>query len=153
MTSLKAHYLTKILSWRKYNFEELGNVSADISSKTHHSHSQVRDSQLVVALLKNRVSTLEKQLIEKNDSTTRKDHPEPSNTNSITEMQQSSEQHRFWEMKIQTSHQEKEFKKVVVTRYSMLNFLSEKWLIKSHIITIGNFPCGTSDTTVENLDQ
>ena len=47
-------------------FEEPDSVLADISSKRHHYHSQVGDSQIVVELLKNRVSSLEKQLIEKN---------------------------------------------------------------------------------------
>ena len=64
-------------------------------------------------------------------------------------MQQISKQHGFWEMKMQTSHQNKE-SKVVITRYPLLNGISEKGLSKSHIITVGNFPCGMSSTIVEN---
>ena len=72
-------------------FEEIDNVLADISSKHHHSHSQVWDSKWVVELFKTRLSTWEKQLIEKkcnhrfsfkeknknfetSNSTARKDH-------------------------------------------------------------------------------
>ena len=39
------------------------------------------------------------------------DHLEPNNGNSKTGIQKTSKQHRYWEMKIQTSHQNKELKK------------------------------------------
>ena len=40
--------------------KDLKNLTIFLSSKTHNSHSQVEDFELVVELLKNRLSTLEK---------------------------------------------------------------------------------------------
>ena len=62
------------------------------------------------------------------------DHLEPNNGNSKTGIQKTSKQHRYWEMKIQTSHQNKELKK------KRSNGISEKRLSKSYIVTVGNIP-------------
>ena len=56
-------------------------------------------------------------------------------------------------IKKQTNHQNKKTKNVVVIEDSMLNGISEKGLCKSHKVIVENFPGGTSNTIVENLDQ
>ena len=89
---------------------------------------------------------------ENSDSSTRKDHLEPNNTNSKTEIQKASNTDIGNEDKNKLSKQRNK-KKVVVTEDSMLNDMSEKGLIKSHKITVESVPGGTSNTIVENLDQ
>ena len=55
-------------------------------------------------------------------------------------------------MKIETSHQNKQTKKVVVTENCMLNGISEKGPSKPQKVTIENFSGGTNKTVAENLD-
>ena len=89
---------------------------------------------------------------ENSDSSTRKDHLEPNNTNSKTEIQKASNTDIGNEDKNKPLKQTNK-KKVVVTEDSMLNCISEKGLIKSHKVTVESVHGGTSNTIVENLDQ
>ena len=148
-------------------FKELDNVLADISIELHHSHSQIGDSQL--ESFKKRVSTLEKQLIEKkcnyfllkesnknfetSDSATSKGHLQPITTNSETEIQKVSDTGIGNEDANKPSKQRNNKKKVVVTSDTMLNGISEKGLSKFHKVAVENLPGGTSNAIAENVDQ
>ena len=89
------------------------------------------------------------------ESTTRNpklNHLEPNNTNSKTEIQKVSNTGTGNKNANKPSKQRNK-KKVVVTRDSMLNCISEKRLSRSHKVIVENIPGGTSNTIVENLDQ
>ena len=57
------------------------------------------------------------------------------------------------QQKKKTSAQPYQKKKVTVTGDSMLNIICEKDLSRAHNVKVTNFPSGTSDKIVENLDD
>ena len=80
--------------------------------------------------------------------------PRTPNINSKTEIQQKSKEHRYREKKDTNEPSKQKIQKnVVAAKYSMLNGISEKRLSNSHLVTVRNFPCGTSNTIVEKRDQ
>ena len=94
-------------------------------------------------------------VFEISESTTRNpklSHLEPNNTNSKTEMQNVGNT-GIGNKDANKSSKQRNKKKDVATGESMLNCISEKGLSKSHKVIVENFPGGTSNTTVENLDQ
>ena len=139
---------------------------AIIESKDASRESMDNSPGLVVNILKDRISCLESELKSKDTiiefltkqllSSSQKSQMEINNNNleetfssnkSIIN-NESSDESSF--KKDKTKEQKK---RVVITGDSMLNGIHEKGLSKNHTVKINNFPGGTSETVLENIDE
>ena len=121
---------------------------------------------LVVNILKHRISCLESELKSKDTiiefltkqllSSSQKSQMEINNNN-LEETFSSNKSiinNEFLEESSFKKDKTKEQKKrVVITGDSMLNGIHEKGLSKNHTVKINNFPGGTSETVLENIDE
>ena len=87
---------------------------------------------------------------ETSDSKTRKAYLKIINTNSKTKIKKGNTDFGNEDKNKPSKLRNK--KEVVVTVYSMLNGISEKGVSKPHRVTVENFPGGTSNEIVANLD-
>ena len=139
---------------------------AIIASKNASRESMDNSPGFVVNVLKDRISCLESELKSKDTiiefltkqllSSSQKSQMEINNNNleetfssnkSIIN-NESSDESSF--KKDKTKEQKK---RVVITGDSMLNGIHEKGLSKNHTVKINNFPGGTSETVLENIDE
>ena len=139
---------------------------AIIESKDASRESMDNSSGLVVNILKDRISCLESELKSKDTiiefltkqllSSSQKSQMEINNNN-LEETFSSNKSiinNEFSEESSFKKDKTKEQKKrVVITGDSMLNGIHEKGLSKNHTVKINNFPGGTSETVLENIDE
>ena len=149
-------------------FEELEIALQNISGKNNANYNNTKKSPLLLEILKNRISNLEKELIEKdaivnfllkqksetnnntspiNKAATENDEileTERGNSSSSTNSKQKRE--------TQTEPSSKK-KKIVLTGVSMVNGISEKGLTVNQKVKIVKFPGGTCEMILEKLDD
>ena len=139
---------------------------AIIESKDASRESMDNSPGLVVNILKDRISCLESELKSKDTiiefltkqllSSSQKSQMEINNNN-LEETFSSNKSiinNEFSEESSFKKDKTKEQKKrVVITGDSMLNGIHEKGLSKNHTVKINNFPGGTSETVLENIDE
>ena len=112
-------------------------------------------------LLKNRVSTLEKQLVEKDVMIdfllNQKVQNEIDNTTFISKVSNSDIQldkkPTNSNIKNSNSEERQEKVKIVVTGDSILNGVNEKGLCKSHSVKVKNYPSATSGDILDKIDN
>ena len=120
-----------------------------------------REYLLVVELLKSRVSTLEKQLAEKDAIIdfllNQKVQNEIDNTTFISQVSNSDIQRDKKPMnskiKNPNNEEKQEKKKIVVTGDSMLNGVNQKGLSKSYNVKVKNYPGATSEDILDKIDD
>ena len=119
-----------------------------------------REYLLVVELLKSGVSTLEKQLAEKDAIIdfllNQKVQHEIDNTTFISKVSNFGIQHDKKPMNsnFKNSNNEKqEKKKIVVAGDSVLNGVNKKGLSKSHNVKVKNYPGATSENILDKIDD
>ena len=148
-------------------FEEIENFITSLSVNNHSvgtpekEKESEREYPLVVELLKSRVSTLEKQLAEKDAIIdfllNQKVQNEIDNTTFISKVSNSDIQRdkKTTNSNIKNSNNEEkqEKKKIVVTGDSMLNGVNEKGLSKSHNVKVKNYPGATSEDILDKIDD
>ena len=147
-------------------FEELEMASQNISGKNNANYSNNENSPLLLEILKNHISSPEKELIEKDaiiNFLLNQNNETNNNTSSVnktvTENDEIVETERVnsspssnSKQKIETQTEPLSMKKIVLTGDSMVNGISEKGLSVNHKIKIINFPGGTSEKILEKLD-
>ena len=147
-------------------FEEIENFITSLSVNNHSvgtpekEKESEREYPLVVELLKSRVSTLEKQLAEKDAIIdfllNQKVQNEIDNTTFISQVSNSDIQgHKKTptnsNIKNSSSEEKHEKVKIVVTGDSMLNDVNEKGLSKSHNVKVKNYPGATSEAILDKI--
>ena len=145
-------------------FEELEMALQNIFGKNNVNYSNNENSPLLLEILKNRISNLEKELIEKDviiNFLLQQKNETNSNTSSVnktvTKNDEILEVERGNSSPSSTSKQKIETqtepsskkKKVVLTGDSMVNCIPEKGLSVNHKVKIVNFE---SDKILEKLD-
>ena len=128
----------------------VNNYSVGIPEKEKESE---REYPLVVELLKSRILTLQKQMVEKGAIIdfllNQKVQNEMNNTTFISKVANSDIQPDKKTTISNTKNSSKEEKqkkvKIVVTGDSMLNRVNEKELSKSHNVKVKNYPGTTSE--------
>ena len=147
-------------------FEELEMASQNISGKNNANYSNNENSPLLLEILKNHISSPEKELIEKDaiiNFLLNQNNETNNNTSSVnktvTENDEIVETERVnsspssnSKQKIETQTEPLSMKKIVLTGDSMVNGISEKGLSVNHKVKIVNFPGGTSKKILEKLD-
>ena len=148
-------------------FEEIENFITSLSVNNHSvgtpekEKESEREYPLVVELLKSRVSTLEKQLAEKDAIIdfllNQKVQNEIDNTTFISKVSNSDIQRdkkpTNSNNKNSNNEEKQEKKKIVVTGDSMLNGVNEKGLSKSHNVKVKNYPGATSEDILDKIDD
>ena len=148
-------------------FEKLEMALQNISEKNNVNDSNNENSPLLLEILKNRISNLDQELIEKDaiiNFLLKQENEANNNTSSVnktvTENDEILENERGnscpssnskQKIETQTEPSSKK-KKTVLTEDSMVNDISEKSLSVNHKVKIVNFPGGTSEKILEKLD-
>ena len=141
-----------------------GGVACYIKSSI--AYSNYENSPLLLEILKNRISNLEKELIEKDaiiNFLLKQKNEANNNTSSVnktvTENDEVVEIERGnsspssnSKQKIETQTTPSSKKKILLTGDSMVNGISEKGLSVNHKVKIANFSGGTSEKILEKLD-
>ena len=147
--------------------EEIENFITSLSVNNHSvgtpekEKESEREYPLVVELLKSRVSTLEKQLAEKDAIIdfllNQKVQNEIDNTTFISQVSNSDIQRDKKPMnskiKNPNNEEKQEKKKIVVTGDSMLNGVNQKGLSKSYNVKVKNYPGATSEDILDKIDD
>ena len=138
-------------------FEELEMTLQNISGKNNVNQNNNENSPLLLDILKNRISSLEKELTEKDtviNFLLKQKNETNNSTNSVnktaTENDEILETERGNSSPSSNSKQKRETqtepsskkKKIVLTRDSMVNSTSEKGLSVNHKAKIVNYPSG-----------
>ena len=149
-------------------FEELEIAHLKISLKNNASHNNNENSPLLLEILKNRTSNLEKELIEKDAiiNVLLKQKNETNNntcsiSKTVTENDEILETERGNSSPSSNSKQKRETqteplsrkKKIILAGDSMVNSISEKGLSVNLKVKIANFPSGTSEKILGQLDE
>ena len=149
-------------------FEELEIAHLKISLKNNVSHNNNENSPLLLEILKNRTSNLEKELIEKDAiiNVLLKQKNETNNnrcsvSKTVTENDEILETERGNSSPSSNSKQKRETqteplsrkKKIILAGDSMVNSISEKGLSVNLKVKIVNFPGGTSEKILGKLDE
>ena len=137
-------------------FEELEKAVTGLSERKISNCNE--SSSLTVELLKNRVSTLEKLLIEKDAiinfllKQNKENHESSLTERDSTKIKQSVSKQLQQPL---TKKNESPIKKksIILTGDSMLNNISEKGLSKTHKVRVINFPRGTSEKISDQVDD
>ena len=130
------------------------------------NYSNNENSLLLLEILKNRIPNLEKELIAKDaiiNFLLKQKNETNNNTSSVnktvTENDEIVETERVnsspssnSKQKIETQTEPLSMKKIVLTRDSMVNGISEKGLSVNQKVKFVNFPGGTSEKILEKLD-
>ena len=138
----------------------------NISGKNNVNYSNNENCPLLLEIFKNRISSLEKELIEKDAiiNFLLKQKSETINSTSlvnktvtendeIVETERGNSSPSFnSKQKIETQTEPLSKKKIVLTGDSMVNGISEKGLSVNHKVKIVNFPGGTREKILEKLD-
>ena len=149
-------------------FEELEIAHLKISLENNVSHNNNENSPLLLEILKNRTSNLEKELIEKDAiiNVLLKQKNETNNntcsvSKTVTENDEILETERGNSSPSSNSKQKRETqteplsrkKKIILAGDSMVNSISEKGLSVNLKVKIVNFPGGTSEKILGKLDE
>ena len=147
-------------------FEELEMASQNISGKNNANYSNNENSPLLLEILKNHISSPEKELIEKDaiiNFLLNQNNETNNNTSSVNKTVTENDEIVEIEsgnsslssnskQKIETHTEPSSKKKIVLTGDSMLSGISEKGLGVNHKVKIVNFPGGKSEKILEKLD-
>ena len=147
-------------------FEELEMASQNISGKNNANYSNNENSPLLLEILKNHISSPEKELIEKDaiiNFLLNQNNETNNNTSSVNKTVTENDEIVEIEsgnsslssnskQKIETHTEPSSKKKIVLTGDSMLSGISEKGLDVNHKVKIVNFPGGKSEKILEKLD-
>ena len=150
----------------KRKFEELEMALQNISGKNNANCSNNENSPLLLEILKNLISNLKKELIEKDaiiNFPLKQKNETNNNTSLVNEAVTESDEIVEIErgnsspssnskQNIENQTEPSSKKKIVLTGDSMVNGISEKGLSVNHKIKIINFPGGTSEKILEKLD-
>ena len=149
-------------------FEEIEIFIASFSENNHSvgntekEKESEREYPLVVKLLKSTVSTLEKQLAEKDAIIyfllNQKVQNEIDNTTfisqiSISDIQRDKKTPTNSNNKNSNNEEKQQKKKIVATGDSMLNDMNKKGLSKSHNLKVKNYPGATSEDILDKIDD
>ena len=145
-------------------FEELEMALLNISGKNNVNYNNTENFSLLLEILKNRISSLEKELIEKdaiiNFLLKQKNYTSSVNK-TVTENDEISKTERGNPSPSSNLKQKRETQteplsrknRIVLTRDSMVNGISETSFSVNHKVKIVNFPSGTSEKILEKLDD
>ena len=150
----------------KRKFEELEMALQNISGKNNANCSNNENSPLLLEILKNLISNLKKELIEKDaiiNFPLKQKNETNNNTSLVNETVTESDEIVEIErgnsspssnskQNIENQTEPSSKKKIVLTGDSMVNGISEKGLSVNYKVKIVNFPGGTSEKILEKLD-
>ena len=169
--SLQNMFLKEIETMKNFTksvekkFEEIENFITSLSVNNHSVGTPEKESEreypLIVELLKSRVSTLEKQLAEKDAIIdfllNQKVQNEIDNTTFISKVSNSDIQREKnptnSNIKNLNSEEKQEKVKTVVTGDSILNSMNEKGLSKSHSVNVKSYPGATSEDILDKINN
>ena len=149
-------------------FEELEMALLNISGKNNVNYNNNENSPLLLEVLKNRIYSLEKELIEKDaiiNFILKQKNETYYNTSSVKKAATANDEilenergnsspssNLKQKREIQTESLSRK-KKIVLTGDSIVNGISEKVLSVNHKVKNVNFPGGTSEKILEKLDD
>ena len=134
-------------------------ISSKTSDTSNSDTSNSDTSGFIVTILKDRISSLEGQLkskdaviefLTKQLLTSNVNNSQMKNCDRSLCDNNSSEESSDNKIYKRNDHQKK---KVVITGDSMLNGLHEKGLSMNHKVKVKNYPGGTSETILDNIDD